>query len=134
MTSFRQYCPSNDVSLFKTAVSTKLEAQLGNIFIKDTFTSIGVTKALGGDTSGLGVPLSYHLAKTLTEDVMAIQIVKPRIRGFISTNAHPTGCYTNVLEQIGEIKQGIPYRETGLNALVIGASTGYGLASRIALT
>ncbi|MDE0682127.1 MAG: trans-2-enoyl-CoA reductase family protein [Candidatus Poribacteria bacterium] len=65
---------------------------------------------------------------------MAIQIVKPRIRGFISTNAHPTGCYTNVLEQIGEIKQGIPYRETGINALVIGASTGYGLASRIALT
>jgi enoyl-[acyl-carrier protein] reductase/trans-2-enoyl-CoA reductase (NAD+) len=65
---------------------------------------------------------------------MAIQIVKPRIRGFISTNAHPTGCHTSVLEQIGEIKQGIPYRETGINALVIGASTGYGLASRIALT
>ena len=65
---------------------------------------------------------------------MAVQIVKPRIRGFICTNAHPVGCQTNVLNQIDEIKQGIPYKDTGLNALVIGASTGYGLASRIALT
>ena len=65
---------------------------------------------------------------------MAVQIVKPRIRGFICTNAHPVGCQTNVLNQIGEIKQGIPYKATDMNALVIGASTGYGLASRIALT
>ncbi|MYA69609.1 trans-2-enoyl-CoA reductase family protein [Candidatus Poribacteria bacterium] len=65
---------------------------------------------------------------------MAVQIVKPRIRGFICTNAHPAGCHANVLNQIDEIKQGIPYRTTDLNALVIGASTGYGLASRIALT
>ena len=65
---------------------------------------------------------------------MAVQIVKPRIRGFICTNAHPVGCQTNVQNQIDEIKQGIAYKETGLNALVIGASTGYGLASRIALT
>ncbi|MDE0016792.1 MAG: trans-2-enoyl-CoA reductase family protein [Candidatus Poribacteria bacterium] len=65
---------------------------------------------------------------------MAVQIVKPRIRGFICTNAHPAGCHANVLNQIDEIKQGIPYKTTDLNALVIGASTGYGLASRIALT
>ena len=65
---------------------------------------------------------------------MAVQIVKPRIRGFICTNAHPVGCQTNVRNQIGEIKQGIPHKATGMNALVIGASTGYGLASRIALT
>ncbi|MDE0010568.1 MAG: trans-2-enoyl-CoA reductase family protein [Candidatus Poribacteria bacterium] len=65
---------------------------------------------------------------------MAVQIVKPRIRGFICTNAHPTGCQTNVRNQIGKIKQGVAYKETGMNALVIGASTGYGLASRIALT
>ncbi|MCE2416458.1 trans-2-enoyl-CoA reductase family protein [Candidatus Poribacteria bacterium] len=65
---------------------------------------------------------------------MAVQIVKPRIRGFICTNAHPAGCHANVLNQIDEIKQGIPYKETDMNALVIGASTGYGLASRIALT
>ncbi len=65
---------------------------------------------------------------------MAVQIVKPRIRGFICTNAHPVGCQANILNQINEIKENIPYKETSLNALVIGASTGYGLASRIALT
>ena len=65
---------------------------------------------------------------------MTVQIVKPRIRGFICTNAHPVGCQANILSQIDEIKEGIPDKETGLNALVIGASTGYGLASRIALT
>ena len=65
---------------------------------------------------------------------MAVQIVKPRIRGFICTNAHPVGCQANVLNQIGEIKKDIPYKATDMNALVIGASTGYGLASRIALT
>lgn len=65
---------------------------------------------------------------------MAVQIVKPRIRGFICTNAHPVGCQANILNQIDAIKQGIPYKETDINALVIGASTGYGLGSRIALT
>ena len=65
---------------------------------------------------------------------MAVQIVKPRIRGFICTNAHPAGCQTHVHNQIGVIKQNIPHKDVGMNALVIGASTGYGLASRIALT
>lgn len=65
---------------------------------------------------------------------MAVQIVKPRIRGFICTNAHPAGCRANVQSQIDLIKENSPHKETGLNALVVGASTGYGLASRIALT
>ena len=65
---------------------------------------------------------------------MAVQIVKPRIRGFICTNAHPAGCQKNVQDQVELIKRSIAHKETGLNALVIGASTGYGLASRIALT
>ena len=65
---------------------------------------------------------------------MAVQIVKPRIRGFICTNAHPAGCQANVNNQIGEIQRGTPHKGTDMNALVIGASTGYGLASRIALT
>ncbi len=73
---------------------------------------------------------------------MAVQIVKPRIRGFICTNAHPAGCHANVQHQIELVKRGFAdnrvhpkraYKEMGLNALVIGASTGYGLASRIAL-
>ena len=65
---------------------------------------------------------------------MAVQIVKPRIRGFICTNAHPAGCQANVRNQIAEIKHGIPSKQTDMNALIVGASTGYGLASRIALT
>ena len=65
---------------------------------------------------------------------MAVQIVKPRIRGFICTNAHPAGCLANVQNQIGFIKENTTHKDTGLNALVVGASTGYGLASRIALT
>ncbi len=64
---------------------------------------------------------------------MSVQVVKPRIRGFICTNAHPVGCQKNVQEQIDYIKTMTP-ESTNLNALVIGASTGYGLASRIALT
>ncbi len=65
---------------------------------------------------------------------MAVQIVKPRIRGFICTNAHPAGCLANVQNQIGLIKENTTHKNTGMNALVVGASTGYGLASRIALT
>ena len=65
---------------------------------------------------------------------MAVQIVKPRIRGFICTNAHPAGCMTNIQNQIGLIRENTTHKDTGLNALVVGASTGYGLASRIALT
>ncbi len=65
---------------------------------------------------------------------MAVQIVKPRIRGFICTNAHPAGCLSNVQNQIGLIKENTTHKNTGMNALVVGASTGYGLASRIALT
>ncbi len=65
---------------------------------------------------------------------MAVQIVKPRIRGFICTNAHPAGCQANVQSQIELIKKNTTDKGAGLNALVVGASTGYGLASRIALT
>ncbi len=74
---------------------------------------------------------------------MAVQIVKPRIRGFICTNAHPAGCHANVQHQIEVVQRGFADNgvlskraagDKGLNALVIGASTGYGLASRIALT
>ena len=58
-------------------------------------------------------------------------IITPKIRGFICTTTHPTGCEQNVKEQIaytraqGEITGG-PKR-----VLVIGSSSGYGLASRI---
>jgi enoyl-[acyl-carrier protein] reductase/trans-2-enoyl-CoA reductase (NAD+) len=60
-------------------------------------------------------------------------IIQPKIRGFICTTAHPTGCFKVVEKQIEYIKSKAPI--TGpKNVLVIGASTGYGLASRIAAT
>jgi enoyl-[acyl-carrier protein] reductase/trans-2-enoyl-CoA reductase (NAD+) len=63
-------------------------------------------------------------------------IIKPKVRGFICTNAHPQGCAANVHEQIAYTKaQGMMNGNTAIscpkNVLVIGCSTGYGLASRI---
>ncbi|MBT8116169.1 MAG: trans-2-enoyl-CoA reductase family protein [Arenicella sp.] len=60
-------------------------------------------------------------------------ILKPRVRGFICTNAHPVGCAANVRQQIDYIKSSLTRQAgpTPRNVLIIGASTGYGLASRI---
>lgn len=60
-------------------------------------------------------------------------IIQPKFRGFICTTAHPTGCAKQVQEQIDYVKSQKPIQGPK-KALVIGASTGYGLASRIALT
>lgn len=58
-------------------------------------------------------------------------IIKPKVRGFICVTAHPVGCEHNVLEQI-EITKATKHEGSGpKRVLVIGASTGYGLASRI---
>ena len=59
-------------------------------------------------------------------------ILKPKIRGFICTTSHPDGCAANVQEQIDYVKSQ-PSLETAApkKVLVIGSSTGYGLASRI---
>ncbi len=59
-------------------------------------------------------------------------IIKPKIRGFVCVTAHPEGCAANVQEQIDYIKTQGPLSEGPKNVLIIGASTGYGLASRIA--
>jgi enoyl-[acyl-carrier protein] reductase/trans-2-enoyl-CoA reductase (NAD+) len=59
-------------------------------------------------------------------------IVKPRIRGFICTTAHPAGCAASVAEQIRYVESREPIEADFRNVLVIGASGGYGLASRIA--
>lgn len=58
-------------------------------------------------------------------------IIKPKVRGFICTNAHPQGCAANVQEQISYVKKQGAIDNAPKNVLVIGASTGYGLASRI---
>jgi enoyl-[acyl-carrier protein] reductase/trans-2-enoyl-CoA reductase (NAD+) len=64
---------------------------------------------------------------------MPQQIVKMRSRGFICVNAHPEGCRRNIAQQIEGITSHRPAGLAGAkNVLVIGASTGYGLASRIA--
>jgi len=57
-------------------------------------------------------------------------IVKSRMRGFISLTAHPVGCEQSVLKQIGYVKAKGKI-EGPKKVLVIGASTGFGLASRI---
>ena len=59
---------------------------------------------------------------------MSQQIIAPRIRGFICLNAHPAGCAANVRDQVDLLSRGAPARGLG-DALVIGSSTGYGLAS-----
>ncbi len=58
-------------------------------------------------------------------------IIKPKVRGFICTNAHPLGCAASVSEQIAYVKQQGELTNKPKNVLVIGCSTGYGLASRI---
>lgn len=58
-------------------------------------------------------------------------IIEPKVYGFICTTAHPSGCEKNIEEQINYIKANGQFKGPK-NVLIIGASTGYGLASRIA--
>ena len=60
-------------------------------------------------------------------------VVTPKVRGFICTTAHPTGCRAAVKSQI-EYTKSQPKTEGPKKVLVLGASMGYGLASRIAAT
>jgi len=61
------------------------------------------------------------------------QVVTPRIRGFIATNAHPDGCAANVRRQI-EVARTLEGAAPFRNVLVLGSSTGYGLASTLCAT
>ena len=58
-------------------------------------------------------------------------IIQPKIRGFICTTAHPVGCAAHVQEQIDHVTSKGPIASGPGKVLVIGSSTGYGLASRI---
>jgi enoyl-[acyl-carrier protein] reductase/trans-2-enoyl-CoA reductase (NAD+) len=65
---------------------------------------------------------------------MPEQVVTMRARGFICTNAHPKGCGRNVADQVDAAKKQARAALGGVrNALIIGSSTGYGLASRVAV-
>lgn len=58
-------------------------------------------------------------------------VIEPKIRGFICTTAHPVGCAENVKKQIEYVKKHPVQGQGPKKVLVVGASTGYGLASRI---
>ena len=58
-------------------------------------------------------------------------IIQPKVRGFICTTAHPDGCARAVQDQIDWVKRQAPF-DGPVKVVVVGASTGYGLASRIA--
>jgi enoyl-[acyl-carrier protein] reductase/trans-2-enoyl-CoA reductase (NAD+) len=60
-------------------------------------------------------------------------LIQPKVRGFICTAAHPVGCAKVVEEQINYVKSQGTF-SGAKNVLVIGASTGYGLATRIVST
>lgn len=60
-------------------------------------------------------------------------IVEPKVRGFICMTAHPEGCRESVRRQVEYVRRhGV--KQGPKRVLIIGASTGYGLASRIATT
>ena len=58
-------------------------------------------------------------------------VIKPKVRGFICTTAHPQGCKAIVKEQIDHVKAQGHTENSPKKVLVIGASMGYGLATRI---
>ena len=60
-------------------------------------------------------------------------VIQPKVRGFICTTAHPEGCRQNVKHQIDYVVSQNKLQPQDLRVLVLGSSTGYGLASRISL-
>ena len=59
-------------------------------------------------------------------------IIQPRTRGFICLTAHPDGALQAVKNQIEYVKSKGKIKNGPKKVLVIGASTGFGLSSRIA--
>lgn len=58
-------------------------------------------------------------------------VIKPRVRGFLCITTHPEGCKANVRKQIEYVKGQGDIPDGPKRVLVIGSSTGYGLASRV---
>ena len=58
-------------------------------------------------------------------------IIHPKVRGFICTTTHPLGCELNVRDQIAATRAQGQRSDGPKKVLVIGASSGYGLAARI---
>lgn len=58
-------------------------------------------------------------------------VIQPKVRGFLCTTSHPTGCLENVRRQVAHVQGKGEIADGPKRVLVLGASTGYGLASRI---
>ena len=58
-------------------------------------------------------------------------VIQPKVRGFLCTTTHPTGCFENVRRQAEHVRGKGEIADGPKRVLVLGASTGYGLASRI---
>lgn len=67
----------------------------------------------------------------MSRDTGRRMIIKPKVRGFVCVTAHPTGCAANIQQQIDYVKAKGAIKDGPKNVLVVGASTGFGLASRI---
>ncbi len=61
-------------------------------------------------------------------------IIKPKVRGFVCVTTHPAGCKAHIEEEIAYVKAKGPIANGPKRVLVVGASTGYGLSSRIVPT
>lgn len=62
---------------------------------------------------------------------LVCMIIKPKVRGFICITAHPDGCEAHIKEQIDYVLSQDLLKKAPKRVLILGASTGYGLASRI---
>ncbi len=60
--------------------------------------------------------------------------IEPLIQGVVARSAHPYGCHASIKEQIDYVKQAPQIKHGPKRVLIIGASSGFGLAARIALT
>ncbi|HHP0457521.1 enoyl-ACP reductase FabV [Vibrio harveyi] len=60
--------------------------------------------------------------------------IEPLIQGVVARSAHPYGCRASIKEQINYVKQAPQIQYGPKRVLIIGASSGFGLAARIALT
>ncbi|MGF1781098.1 enoyl-ACP reductase FabV [Vibrio fluvialis] len=60
--------------------------------------------------------------------------IEPVIQGVVARTAHPLGCEQAVLQQIEYVKSAKPSTQGPKRVLILGASSGFGLAARIALT
>lgn len=60
--------------------------------------------------------------------------IEPLIQGVVARSAHPHGCHASIKEQIEYVKKAPQIKSGPKRVLIIGASSGFGLAARIALT